>query len=345
VWVEATCEKAKTCEICGETEGEALGHAWVEATCEEPKTCSNCKATEGDALGHDWVYATFDNPKTCNTCGKTEGGLASVEELDLSAVKSYRWYGIMGPDDVIAVDSNYNFYVVGFDGTIRKEIGQPRYDDIMYSWGFFQNGDSYIFYINNPDDDGFKTTFYDKNFDTIKEVTIPYSVIEAAVPDGQYLVLFEEFVYFKKLSDDYGLCYLGSDNKEPLYYINLNDYSLVTLDEYEESEETSSDNYAYEKWIDYADCYLVETLDESQWGFVDAEGNELAFYKDASAFSPDGYAFVSNDRETYSIIDRNFNVVAEDFIAGVSSSYSSISNYFAVKGEDQWKYFRITVGE
>ena len=30
-WTEATCTMPKTCTVCGETEGEALGHQWSEA--------------------------------------------------------------------------------------------------------------------------------------------------------------------------------------------------------------------------------------------------------------------------------------------------------------------------
>ena len=36
-WTEATCESAKTCETCGEIEGEALGHNWSDATCLKKK--------------------------------------------------------------------------------------------------------------------------------------------------------------------------------------------------------------------------------------------------------------------------------------------------------------------
>ena len=73
IWVEATCTEPKTCSVCGETEGEALGHTWAEATCAAPKTCSVCGETEGEALGHTWVEATYEAPKTCSVCGETEG--------------------------------------------------------------------------------------------------------------------------------------------------------------------------------------------------------------------------------------------------------------------------------
>ncbi len=54
---------------------EANGHTWVEATCTEPKTCSVCGETEGEPLGHKWLENTpnLQQPKTCEVCGATEG--------------------------------------------------------------------------------------------------------------------------------------------------------------------------------------------------------------------------------------------------------------------------------
>ncbi len=72
-FTEATCIEPKTCSVCGETEGEALGHTWLEADCDNPKTCSVCGATEGEALGHTWMEADCDSPKTCSVCGATDG--------------------------------------------------------------------------------------------------------------------------------------------------------------------------------------------------------------------------------------------------------------------------------
>lgn len=72
-WEDATCEKPKTCKLCGITEGEKSGHKWVEATCQTPKTCEICKATEGSTAGHEWTDATCTEPKTCSICGETEG--------------------------------------------------------------------------------------------------------------------------------------------------------------------------------------------------------------------------------------------------------------------------------
>ena len=72
-WVEATCTEPKTCSVCGETEGDALGHTWNDATCTVSKTCSVCGETEGNALGHTWNDATCTTPQTCSICGVIEG--------------------------------------------------------------------------------------------------------------------------------------------------------------------------------------------------------------------------------------------------------------------------------
>lgn len=72
-WAEASCEAAKTCNLCGEVEGEALGHSWTEANCEAAKTCSTCGLTDGEPLAHTWKEATCAAPKTCSVCKATEG--------------------------------------------------------------------------------------------------------------------------------------------------------------------------------------------------------------------------------------------------------------------------------
>ena len=72
-WADASCSAPKTCSLCGETGGEALGHEWQEATCTEPMTCLRCGDTQGEAPGHSWQEATCDTAKTCSVCSVTEG--------------------------------------------------------------------------------------------------------------------------------------------------------------------------------------------------------------------------------------------------------------------------------
>ena len=72
-WLAATCDTPKTCELCGETDGEANGHSIVAASCAAPEHCENCNYEYGEKLEHIWVDATTEAPKTCDSCGLTEG--------------------------------------------------------------------------------------------------------------------------------------------------------------------------------------------------------------------------------------------------------------------------------
>lgn len=72
-WSAATCETPATCEKCGKTQGEPLGHEWIEATCTEPRHCMTCGITEGATLEHNWKEATCEEAKVCLDCGETEG--------------------------------------------------------------------------------------------------------------------------------------------------------------------------------------------------------------------------------------------------------------------------------
>lgn len=83
-WVPADCFTAKTCALCGETEGEAAGHRWQDANCLAPKTCSICGATEGTLGKHHWQVATCISPKTCEVCNFTDGQLGDHAWIDAS---------------------------------------------------------------------------------------------------------------------------------------------------------------------------------------------------------------------------------------------------------------------
>lgn len=73
-WTAANCTTAKTCSICGKTEGSALGHDWADATCTAPKTCkrTGCTATDGSPLGHDWdTVWTIGDAQHWHKCNRT----------------------------------------------------------------------------------------------------------------------------------------------------------------------------------------------------------------------------------------------------------------------------------
>lgn len=140
-WADATCLAPKTCNLCQETEGEALGHTWAEVTCAAPKTCTACGETEGEALPHTWVEANYQEPKTCSVCGATEGEPlpADFEVHGLSYISLKD----------INTETIYKYLTTCFDDTSKKTTGELRikqyhifsYDDTHpykegYEWRF-----------------------------------------------------------------------------------------------------------------------------------------------------------------------------------------------------------------
>ena len=91
-WAEATCTAPKTCSVCGETEGEALGHT-EEIIVGTPATCTEVGMTDGKkctVCGETTVQQTVvaapghteetvaGTPATCTEAGLTDGKKCSV---------------------------------------------------------------------------------------------------------------------------------------------------------------------------------------------------------------------------------------------------------------------------
>ena len=102
-WLDATCTAPKTCTVCGETEGEALGHTektvpGYDATCTKSGLtdgviCSVCgeiltAQTAIPTTAHSWVTACT-KPKTCSVCGETQGPVLPHNGYDYDGVCDY----------------------------------------------------------------------------------------------------------------------------------------------------------------------------------------------------------------------------------------------------------------
>lgn len=131
-WAEATCTEPRTCTVCGETEGEALGHDWQDATCTAPRTCARCGETEGEALGHTLTGANYQDAAVCTVCGETVGepltpdfvtyGITTGMEVgvhyDYETI-CYMDTGIKTVGDLVVLD----YSVIDFDDTHEAKEG------------------------------------------------------------------------------------------------------------------------------------------------------------------------------------------------------------------------------
>lgn len=118
-WQPATCTKPETCQVCGNTRGEAKGHSWKEATCTEPKTCTVCKVAEGSPLGHSWgEWKLVKKPTTkeggleeriCSRCQEKETRevprLNIIGKAENNYITGIKEKGVYGLDEVITIQA------------------------------------------------------------------------------------------------------------------------------------------------------------------------------------------------------------------------------------------------
>ena len=100
IWVYATCESAKYCVVCEETEGEPLDHEWIDATYTEPKTCSVCGLTEGEPLPEPY-------------CVKNNMTFEKLEDMDLPFAISFTENGEVVDIDGMWIEARPAHYTFG----------------------------------------------------------------------------------------------------------------------------------------------------------------------------------------------------------------------------------------
>ncbi len=134
-FLNATCTKAKTCKVCGVTEGEPLGHAYDNAGDEY---CNICGEKRGVTHNYEWVIDKVA------TCGKN--GIKHQECTDCGKVRNQ--------NTVITATGNHSFVWIfdrkencGIKGIMHEECsvcglkqnenteilprGEHSYDDII----------------------------------------------------------------------------------------------------------------------------------------------------------------------------------------------------------------------
>ncbi|MBP5414907.1 MAG: hypothetical protein ILN61_06670 [Lachnospiraceae bacterium] len=315
-WEDADCEHPKTCKECGETKGKAKGHDWEEATCETPKTCKKCGKTEGEALGHDWIAATIDSPKKCSLCGIEEGDPVSVKELntDMGVDWDTRRYS---KDRCICVKHANNAIKMWFFDLDNNMIYNEDYALNYYgSWSYSTAMTDKIALIttrSREDGKNCDIRFFDWDGNEVYTTTVeePYDTY---------------YVFYR--TDDKNVVEMRYANSDKtICYFDTNSFRQIAADEGNYKTYGSDVTYDESRWTycekeDAVDGYFVGNENTHEWGYLDADMNELKIYKDASAFNCYGYALATEDGYNYDIIDKDFNVVAKDFFKG-SSAYIS----------------------
>lgn len=308
------------------------GHTWVDATCTEPKTCSVCGTTEGEALGHEWKNATLEAPKTCTRCGKTEGDVVICKVLEDDQFGETDWEG--------KYSSKYSVLCYKFAGDECEltffDYNYNPLNDIKLN---LQHGWCFLCLFNFEEDEmlGLQT------FETSEKDNKAYlkiydaqgkelAAIEKTITDSKFNL--DDWVSVKECSDRrYIAVYSGAEaehnNTVILYYLDTQTWTLIEPDELKgvtlkEDEEIEFDTEKFSVCVRRGkdlNGYFVANVDKSKWGYTDDNFNEIAMYSDATDFNVNGYALVSEDGHSYDVIDKDFNLVAEDYIEG-SGAYA-----------------------
>lgn len=134
-YIDATCENAMTCLICGEKNGIPLEHTYSEATCKNYSTCINCGYCENMKLkNHHMVSATYERPSYCIYCGFEEGTklLYEVKSLEYDIIYENKYLSIQQYDDL---SSNLILYGILEDNT-RQILST---EDVLISYQIFKD--------------------------------------------------------------------------------------------------------------------------------------------------------------------------------------------------------------
>jgi len=154
-WQDATCTVPKTCSVCSETEGEALGHntegvIWSSDADYHWKDCKVCGADQ-EVTTHDQNDTAHNDThhwKECSVCGKTIG-----EQLAHSAVGGKCECGVLFATSNVELTSIPD--AIALSGTTKNEYTTEKYyiigeitevDNTKYGNIYIKDADGNTFY-------------------------------------------------------------------------------------------------------------------------------------------------------------------------------------------------------
>lgn len=322
-------------------DGCSMGvHDWIEATCTEPKICRICGVTEGESLGHDWIVSQSSDQMICSVCGALGPMIPSTELYELDYLGDYSNFIVYEDSIIIIRDNDYAELEMEF-ADINGNTRQIQY---LYkaecSWSYWfvdwENCDvgevALVTTSVNMYDNLLSVSFYNKYGDLIQSLS-------SYMDDDFYPNL--EYLKVDKCSDANHYAFSRVDSLtgnigEVLFYCDIRDGSVVDNQdislEYDSDEQFSVGEYVIYRYEPAINGYFACTSDYTQYGYLDSDYNPIAMYSDATYFNKSGYALISKEGYTYSIIDSEFNILIEDAIAA-NDIYYLCDNVFCVELE------------
>lgn len=332
-WAEATCTAPRTCVKCNETEGEALGHKWIAATCTEKEHCEICNETKGEPLGHVFLKPTLSTPAKCQTCGLEEGNALSFAKRDMSYVSEYDRVYLYG-DKALGVKKNKRSFVLDYHTEGKDEVVSVEVPMGRHSWSYsvFMNDDISAATVIGTSDSVSVLTLYDWEGREVGNCNVNF---EGKVPPYVECVAEGEVLYL-----------VEPEEKKVIVAYNLPELSETDIKELPAKEEPEFvKDYEYCEYCKAVEAYLVYDEVSASMIFMDKSGEKIKTYGDATVFSQNGYAFVSEDKISYSLIDKDFEVLDEDYISADAIALIPETNTFMVLTGETVEYYSISESE
>ena len=284
-----------------------------------------------------------------------------LEEVNLDFLDGIDYDNLVSNGNNIAVicspkSTDANYYdldtcchrIIGydFDGNYQGEVKLPfwtapnkeyRIVATCYSYTITED---YLFFIIGDNVDGIEHLFvHAYQTDDYAETDTYLITDENIVNDYFYSDVNMYSLYVRDVNGKYEMYYAKSGSTYMSFMMDENG-KFVILGNNDVNNNPTFDGYIVSNYYAEQDCYFIYTADYSEWGYGRPDGTVICTFMDASDFTNSGYALVSNDGQTYDLIDSDFDVIAENVVQGRGAgSDGYIFNVTGIDGEEI--YYRI----
>ncbi len=341
---EATCTEPSTCTLCGETNGDALGHTWQEATCKLPKTCTVCEVTEGDPIDHTGGTATCLGRAKCDVCGKVYGEVGKhLYEAEITTPEYLSTAATMVRPAVYF----YACVYCGAKGTERYAHGGTIMEELQNMYGDkLENGadaDGYMYFTDpHPVNCDLNAAFWDGRLARFEKLAEYYGYTGAkfAVCGGDWfnnsnskesaIAMLE---YIRNMTRDlFGTCYLVVGNHDYNYQFVSNGANGSS------PHKLTSEELAAVWFPEYGKTYYSFTSDTTRyyvfdsgidWGhssLTDLDKEQVVWYLEQLSKQDDKHIVLMPHMVHISGAEDNYNPGTLEY-AKISAAYNARSTY------------------